>query len=77
MVIWSFKKITELKGVTGFVDCERELAQQLIADGHAQDPKVGANYLKAIERTDLVSAYEAAAKKTTKKRKASDSEGDK
>jgi hypothetical protein len=76
MVIWSFKKITELKGVTGFVDCEKELAQRLIADGHAQDPNVGANYLKAIEKTDLVSAYEAAAKKTTKKRKASE-EGDK
>jgi hypothetical protein len=77
MVIWSFKQITELKGRTGFVDCERNLAQQLIADGHAQDPKVGANYLKAVEKTDLVSAYEAVAKKTTKKRKASDEDGDK
>jgi hypothetical protein len=76
MVIWSFKKITELKGRTGFVDCERNLAQQLIADGHVQDPKVGANYLKAVEKTDMVTAYEIVEKKT-KKRKSSDEEGDK
>ena len=59
------------------MDCPKDLAIQLIADGHVQDPKVGANYLKPIEKTDMVSVYEAAAKKTTKKRKASDSEGDK
>jgi hypothetical protein len=77
MLIWSYKKITELNGRTGFVDCEKDLAEKLIADGHAQSLAGGANTLKRIENTNLVAAYEVAIKeKTTKKRKASN-EGDK
>jgi hypothetical protein len=77
MLIWAYKKLNELKGQTGFVDCDKALAEKLIADGHAQSPAGGANTLKQIENSVSVAAYEVAIKeKTTKKRKASQ-EGDK
>jgi hypothetical protein len=77
MLIWSYKKITELKGATGFIDCEKTLAEKLLADGHVQNPAVGSNHLKQIEKTEISSAYadEKPKKKTTKARSV-DSEGD-
>jgi hypothetical protein len=77
MLIWAYKKLNELNGRTGFVECEKTLAEKLIADGHAQSPAGGANSFKKIENSVSVAAYEEAIKeKTTKKRKASQ-EGDK
>lgn len=74
MLIWSYKKITELNGRTGFVDCEKTLAEKLLADGHAQNPNVGGNHLKKIENAEIVTAYEAPKKKT--KAKSTESESD-
>jgi hypothetical protein len=60
MLIWAHKKITELNGRTGFVEVEKSLAERLVADGHAQDPKVGANALRRIDTiTPLAAAYDA------------------
>lgn len=74
MLIWSYKKITELNGRTGFVDCEKTLAEKLLADGHAQNPAVGGNHLKHIDSAEIVSAYEE--EKPKKKTKAKAAEGD-
>lgn len=75
MLIWSYKKITELNGRTGFVDCEKSLAEKLIADGHAQNPSIGGNHLKKIESAAITAAYEEAPKKKATRIKSS--EGDK
>lgn len=59
MLIWAYKKITELNGRTGFVDCEKSLAERLVADGHAQHPNVGANAFRRIDTiSPTSSAYE-------------------
>lgn len=77
MLIWSFKKITELNNRTGLIACDDALAKKLIEDGHAQNPNVGGNHLKPIQNSESASAYEVAIKaKVTKKRKAAE-EGDK
>lgn len=85
MIIWAYKKITDLKGQTGFVDCPKELAEKLIADGHVQDPKVGANAFKAIQAGAITNPYEVKEEikeevkeePVKKKRKVSEEEGDK
>jgi hypothetical protein len=48
-VIWAFKPLPELNHQTGMVECDEALAQQLIADGRAQDLSVGAFALKHVE----------------------------
>jgi hypothetical protein len=59
MLVWAYKKITELNGRTGFVDIDKTLAERLVADGHAQNPAVGANALRRIDtNTPLATAYE-------------------
>jgi hypothetical protein len=83
MVVWSFKKILELKDRPGFVECPKDLAEKLIADGHAQDPKVGGAHLKQIDnRSESSSVYEVKVMEPKKKtmsarKKASEEEGDK
>jgi hypothetical protein len=47
--VWAFCPIPELNKATGLVDCEEELAAQLISDGRVQDPRIGANLFKPIE----------------------------
>lgn len=56
MLIWAYKKIDELKGRTGFIDCPKELAEKLIADGHVQNPNVGGNHLKPVDTSSESSA---------------------
>lgn len=66
MLIWSYKKITELNGRTGFIDCEKSLAEKLLADGHVQNPAIGGNHLNKIEKTEMISVLEVPKKKTSK-----------
>jgi hypothetical protein len=47
--IWVHRKDARLKGNTGFITCDKALAEALIAEGKAQDPRVGAHHLKAID----------------------------
>lgn len=47
--VWAFRALRELGGATGRVDCEEELARELIERGDAQDLAVGAVHLKEIE----------------------------
>lgn len=67
-LIWAYKPLADLGNETGFVACEAKLAAKLIASGEAQDPAIGAHYLKEIE-TASVDAYETKVL-TTRKRKA-------
>ena len=68
-LIWAYKPLPELGNETGFVACDAKLAAKLIASGDAQDPAVGAHYMKEIE-TAAVDTYETkvmtAKKRTTK-----------
>jgi hypothetical protein len=43
--VWSFQYLPELKNELGFVECDDELAELLIASGRAQDPRIGATPL--------------------------------
>jgi hypothetical protein len=47
--VWAFRRIPELNNATGFVECEEELAERLISEGRAQDPRIGATPLNYIE----------------------------
>jgi hypothetical protein len=48
-LVWAFKPLDVLHGETGFVECDEELAAQLIASGDAQDTRDGALHFKEIE----------------------------
>lgn len=62
-LVWAFAPLDELNGETGFVACDHKLAKQLIEDGLAQDPRVGAHYLKEIESGEYQTKVMAPAKK--------------
>jgi hypothetical protein len=47
-LVWAFQPLPELKGATGFVECEEDLAEKLIKSGKAQDPRIGALAFKDI-----------------------------
>ena len=49
MLVWAFQPLQELKGQTGFVECDDTLAALLIESGKAQDPRLGALALKHIQ----------------------------
>lgn len=49
--VWAFKVLDELNGQTGFVECDEALAQELISDGRAQDPRIGGTPLHFIDYT--------------------------
>lgn len=48
-VVWAFRPLPELNHQTGFVECDDELARELLAADKAQDPNVGALHLRDIE----------------------------
>ncbi|CAB4132189.1 hypothetical protein UFOVP139_4 [uncultured Caudovirales phage] len=85
MFIWVNKKVVELKGQTGFLDVEKELATKLLAEGYAQDPAHGANALKHLDHTsEPVALYETKvmtakvpSKFSPKKKVVASEEGDK
>lgn len=51
-LVWAFKPISDLDGKTGLVECDADLAQKLIKENKVQDPRVGANFFKTIEKAD-------------------------
>ena len=62
-ILWSFQPISDLNFETGFVKCEEALALQLIADGNAQDPKIGGWLLKPITDQQITPPPSPLAKK--------------
>ena len=47
-LVWAYKPLQELQGQTGFVECDEDVAKDLIASGEAQDLNVGGFHLKEI-----------------------------
>jgi hypothetical protein len=47
--IWVHKKDSRIKGAVGFVTCDADIADALLKEGKAQDPRVGAHHLKEID----------------------------
>lgn len=64
--VWAFKPLKELDNQTGFVACDRELAEKLIEAGKAQNPQVGANHLKHIQSETKITKDVKDAEKATK-----------
>jgi hypothetical protein len=48
-VVWAPVPLVELEGATGFVECDQDVADELIAADEAQDPRIGGNGLRPIE----------------------------
>jgi hypothetical protein len=46
--VWAPRSIPELHGAVGFVVCDVDLAEQLIAEGLVQDPRVGMFHMEPI-----------------------------
>jgi len=49
--VWAFRQLVELNDQTGFVECDDELAVQLLELGQVQDPRDGALALNEIDYT--------------------------
>jgi len=64
--IWVHKQTAELDGETGFIECDSDIAEKLIAEDKAQDPSCGAHYLREITYETKVMAPRktASARKT-------------
>ena len=73
-LVWAYKPLQELQGQTGFVECDEDVAKDLIASGEAQDLNVGGFYLKEIESTEYATKDMAPARRRTTKAKASEGE---
>lgn len=55
-IVWAYKPVQSLHYKTGIVECDKELAELLIAEGEVQDLKVGAINLKPVD-TEPVQSY--------------------
>ena len=53
-LVWAYKRIPELNGEVGFVECDSDLAEKLIKADKAQDTAVGALHLNEIDYSDMV-----------------------
>jgi hypothetical protein len=42
--IWVHKQVAELDGETGFIECDSDIAEKLIAEDKAQDPWCGSDH---------------------------------
>ena len=73
-LVWAYKPLQELQGQTGFVECDEDVAKDLIASGEAQDLNVGGFHLKEIESTEYATKDMAPAKRRTTKARSDDSE---
>ena len=47
-IVWAYKPVQSLRYRTGFVECDKELADLLIAEDEVQDPRIGAAFLKPV-----------------------------
>ena len=47
-LVWAFQPLDELQGRTGLIECEEALAQRLITEELAQDPRIGSNHFREI-----------------------------
>lgn len=59
-VVWAFRPISQLNGQTGFVECDEEVAKQLIDAELVQDIAVGGLNLKTIEAAPRPASIEPA-----------------
>lgn len=66
-LVWAFKKLPELDGQTGLVECDEALAAKLIEDGDAQDTRDGALHFKEIEEGEYMTKVMTAKKTRTPK----------
>ena len=48
-VVWAYRPLPELNRATGFVECDDDLAADLIKSGRAQSLDVGALHFRQIE----------------------------
>ena len=71
-LVWAYKPLQELQGQTGFVECDEDVAKDLIASGEAQDLNVGGFHLKEIESTEYATKDMAPAKRRTASKARSD-----
>ena len=55
-IVWAYKPVQALHYKTGIVECDKELADLLIAEGEVQDLRVGAAHLKPVD-TEPVQSY--------------------
>ena len=73
-LVWAYKPLQELQGQTGFVECDEDVAKDLIASGEAQDLNVGGFHLKEIESTEYATQDMAPARRRTTKARVSEGE---
>ena len=73
-LVWAYRPLEALQGQTGFVECDEDLAKDLIATGEAQDLNVGGLYLKVIEPTGYATKDLTADKRRTARAKTDTSE---
>jgi hypothetical protein len=58
--IWVHTPDARINGQTGFVVCDSAIAEKLLAEGKAQDPRVGAHHLKEITHGQVETRQETA-----------------
>ena len=46
--VWAFAPLQALHNQTGFVQCDADLAADLIESGQVQDPRIGVSSLKHV-----------------------------
>ena len=73
--VWAFEGIPELEYQTGFVPVEAGMAEELIAAGKVQDPRVGGTALKCRRVNVLVPMGEYGTKQLTAKTKKTKTKG--
>ena len=63
MLVWAYKRLTELDGKVGFVVCDDKTGKNLLNTKRVQSPSIGANALKHIDYSPIKKKKNATRKK--------------
>ena len=53
MLVWAYKRLEELDGQVGFVECDDKTGKKLLNTKRVQNPQVGALALKPIDYSPI------------------------
>lgn len=67
-IVWAFQPLAQLDGRLGIVECDEELADELVERNLVQDPRIGALLLKPIQVEADAKAYSTRDLKASRKR---------